>query len=326
MSVGPLSLLALALGGISMATQPPEVATPELQSTDLGTVAEETKSASPEASPSPKSSLDWMTQSLQRVARKLESISEKIEPEATQEQIERKVKEAFQEAFSEIASEGGHPAPPKPPQSPRKNRSSKLLQRGDITVVEVDSDADIMQLQSGSLAEISPLASANSPYLSESAPPWVRGRMLTDDVVRLPISSSFFSTVEECREDLNERLLPLVRDAIVEEVLQSDRSVQLAPLTKDYIVKHLLRPDTEFDNTTDRPGGPYHQLYQLIQIGPEQLREIQSWERNEITRKRAEQLGAGSVVAMGLITSLSGCVRLLARREQRLRAKKQANS
>jgi hypothetical protein len=60
----------------------------------------------------------------------------------------------------------------------------------------------------------------------------------------------------------------------------------------------------------------------LIQIQPEQLHEIRAWERNEITRKRAEELGAGSAIAMGLITGLSGCVRLLARREQRLRTKR----
>lgn len=299
-----------------------------------------------EATPSAKSSLNWMTQSLQRVARKLESISDKIDPSATQEQIELKVKEAFQEAFSEIASEeigpeksaadGTERKLPVPPNPPSKNRANKRLKSGEIIlkdkgitiqdgkviVGEVNANSEIFDLDLDRLPVVETNGSNYSPYLSESAPPWVRGSMVTEDVVRLPISSSFFTTLEECREDLDDRLVSLVRQAIIEEVLHPEDSVDLAPLTKEYIETHLLHRDIEFDNATDRPSGTFHQLFRLVQIQPEQLHEIRSWERNEITTRRATQLGVGSAIAMGLITTLSGAVRLLARREQRLRAKR----
>lgn len=345
---------SMVIVNTSVATQSPEPApntsrasslTAELQPAGPATSPQE------DAAPSAKSSLNWMTQSLQRVARKLESISEKIDPSATQEQIELKVKEAFQEAFSEIASEeqdaessasdGTPRKTPSPPTPPSKNRSTKrrnaegiiihgggstvkegIMKEGTVIVGEVNANSEILDLELDRLPVVEMNASTYSPYLSESAPPWVRGSMVTEDVVRLPISSSFFTTVEECREDLQARLVSLVHQAIVEDVLHSDSSVELAPLTKEYIETHLLHGDIEFDNATDRPSGTYHQLFRLIQIQPEQLREIRGWERSEITRKRAEQLGIGSAIAMGLITSLSGCVRLLARREQRLRAKR----
>ena len=47
-------------------------------------------------------SLDWLSKSMQRVTDKLDSMSKKMDPSASQEEIERELKQAVREAFSEL--------------------------------------------------------------------------------------------------------------------------------------------------------------------------------------------------------------------------------
>jgi hypothetical protein len=250
----------------------------------------------PPTNASTRNSLNWMTESLQRVAKKLDAISERIDPDSTQEQIEREVKAAIHEAFSEFSSDPNNSAPSPAP------------------IAEIDSVQAAKELDFPMLTKS---VEPGSVFLSERAPSWIRDRIVSDEVVRLPIESSLFLTPEECRDDLDERLVEIVHAAIREHVLTSPELVKLSNLTKEYIQNHLIRPGVEFDNVMERPSGVYHQLWKLIQIGPEQLAEIKSWERREISHGRIQELGAGAIAALTLLSGISAGVHLLAKREQR---------
>jgi hypothetical protein len=279
-----------------------------------------------EQAQSARTSLNWMTQTLQRMAAKLEAISEKIDLKSTQEDVEKDVKEAIHDVLSELAPETNRGSSStnaaEPSNVPESGRNEK---RG---AVKKSLAGDIASSSFGDSSSTSTNGSlridleASSPFLSEKAPKWVREAVISDELVRLPIASSLCSTLSECREDLKDRLVLLVHQALQEKVLRSSEKIELKPLTKQYIEDHLIRPDQEFDNEMERPSGTYHQLYQLVQIGPEELREIKSWERNEVTRERTRNIGLIALVGLTALSGLSGGANLLARREQRLRAKR----
>jgi hypothetical protein len=270
----------------------------------------------PPTNASTRNSLNWMTESLQRVAKKLDAISEKIDPDSTQEQIELEVKAAIHEAFSEFSNDVPAATPPAQPEIPTLRTPKAPLNSAPVPapIAEIDSPLAAKELDSPMIMKS---VEPGSVFLSERAPSWVRDRIVSDEVVRLPIESSLFFTPEECRDDLDERLVEIVHAAIREHVLTSPEVVKLSNLTKEYIQNHLIRPGVEFDNVMERPSGVYHQLWKLIQIGPEQIAEIKSWERREISHRRIQDLGAGAIVALTLLSGFSGGVHLLAKREQR---------
>lgn len=279
------------------------------------------ESQSQSTSASTRNSLNWMTESLQRVAKKLDAISEKIDPESTQDQIEREVKAAIHEAFSEFSIEVPSPTPPSKPTTPARRTLTDLPSSAATSapIAEIDSVLAATELDSPIVLKT---MEHSSKLLSDHAPSWVRERFLSDEVVRFPIESSLFPTLDDCRNDLDERLVEIVHAAIREHVLTSPEVIKLPNLTKEYIQNDLIRPGVEFDNVMERSSGVYHQLWKLIQIGPEQIAEIKSWERREISNSRIQDLGAGSIVALTLLSGFSGGVHFFAKREQRNRRKR----
>ena len=93
-------------------------------------------------------------------------------------------------------------------------------------------------------------------------------------------------------------------------------------LNVDYISSQLIKrddktgKDIEYDLILDRPSGTYHQLWKLVQIGPNQLQEIKRWERAAATHQRVQRLGGALGSTLGLLAVVSGATGLVAKRQR----------
>lgn len=64
----------------------------------------------------------------------------------------------------------------------------------------------------------------------------------------------------------------------------------------------------------DRPSGTYHQLFRLVHIGPDQIKEIRRWEREFVTAQRVQWISGSAFGALMLLASASGITGIMARR------------
>lgn len=229
-----------------------------------------------------RQSLGWMTRSLQQMADKLDSISSKLDPNASEEEINRQVKRAMREAFSDFI-----------PGNPVSNPTKK-----PAAVAEVDTSSK----------------SFDSPIWDRSTPAWVKDRIIDPEVVRVAIESSVESSPEECKNSMDQQLPELVQKILEDHVLRYAKASEITQLTPEYFLEKLVKPDTQYELILDRPSGTYHQLFRLVQIGPDQIKEIQRWERDFVTAKRVQWLSGSALGVLLLLASASGISGIMARR------------
>jgi hypothetical protein len=236
-----------------------------------------------------RQSLGWMTRSLQQMADKLDSISSKLDPNASEEEINREVKRAMREAFSDFMPGSVIPNP------------AKI----SAPVAEVDANAKTF----------------DSPIWDRTTPAWVKDRIVDQEVVRMAIESSVESSLEECRLWMDDQQSQLVQKVIDEHVLQYAKASQIEQLTPEYLIGKLIRPDTQYELMLDRPSGTYHQLFRLVHIGPDQIKEIRRWEREFVTAQRVQWISGSAFGALMLLASASGITGIMARRSQASKGK-----
>jgi len=338
-SIPQIFLCGIAIGGIlagqSLGFHQEPTTNPSVQSKDSeGTTPHNSESESDgNAYEAAQRSLDWLSNSMRRVTDKLDSMSKNMDPAASQEEIERELKKAVREAFSEL-----NPALD-PSNSPstfdKKNipnipkaRTGKIggLGRRQTEVGEPNSSAfQILNsasgnAKSGEASESNPtdVYEFNKPLVGDNAPNWVRERVVSKNRLRFPIASSLFESVEECRKDIDQRLLEEVRIILVQNGFgELSTTWPEGALTETYIREHFLA-DSEFDNVQERPSGTYHQLWVLLDIDETQLSYLKHWEHQFVGEERAMLVGFTLISIVATLASFSAIVGLIAHRGNQL--------
>lgn len=239
-----------------------------------------------------RQSLGWMTRSLQQMADKLDSISSKLDPNASEEEINREVKRAMREAFADFLPVTSFPSPTIPDNASNAS-TSNTAKSTDTPPVPIDS-----------------------PIWNSNTPAWVKDRVLDREVVRVAIESPVESSSEECRTAMDQQMTELVSKVLNNHVLTHAQAQEIRQLTSDYLIGQLVKPDTEYELLLDRPSGTYHQLFRLVHIGPDQLKQIRAWERESVTAKRVQWLGGSAVSALMVLASASGLSGWMAKRSR----------
>jgi hypothetical protein len=152
--------------------------------------------------------------------------------------------------------------------------------------------------------------------LNDQTPDWVKQGVVRGDDHSFAISSSLSPDLEQCREDLESRLLSEVQNYLDKNVLEHMPAFRLKELTEDYVKKYWLKKEQWFDNLQDRPSGTYHQLWVGLHISAEQLKMVSEWEKACLREERVQQAGVAGGIGVGVITLLSGLVGVFARREK----------
>jgi hypothetical protein len=116
---------------------------------------------------------------------------------------------------------------------------------------------------------------------------------------------------------MDQQMADLVRKVLDDYILSHAKASEIDQLTPEYLSSKLLRPNTEYELVLDRPSGTYYQLFRLVHIGPDQIQQIQRWERDSVTAKRVQWLSGSAVSALMLLASASGISGLLAKRSKR---------
>jgi hypothetical protein len=234
-----------------------------------------------------------MTNSLQQMAKKLDSISEKLDPNASEEEINREVKRAMREAFADFLPTASISNLGKAPtESP--------------TSLETDSLAEVDSTWPGS----------QSPIWDPKTPSWVKDRVVDNEVVRIAIESSVESSAQECLVAMDQQMVELVQKVLDQYVLTHTQASQIEQLTTEFLTTQLVKADTQYELVLDRPSGTYHQLWRLVHIGPDQIEQIHQWERESVTAKRVQWVGQGALGALAVLASASGLTGLLAKRSR----------
>lgn len=277
-------------------------------------------------------SLDWLSKSMQRVTDRLDSMSKKMDPSASQEEIERELKQAVREAFSELspaldpsnsdntAEKKNIPSIPKAPTGKiggfgRKQAEVSESNSGAFQILSSASGAP----RSGDTSEASQTDdyAFNKPLVGENAPSWVRERVVSKNRLRVPIASSLFESLEECRKDIDQRLLEEVRTILVQNGFgEMSTTWPEGALTEAYIREHFLAR-SEFDNVQERPSGTYHQLWVLLDIDQQQLSFLKHWERQFVGEERAVMVVFTTIAIVPFIAFFSVIVGFFAERENR---------
>jgi hypothetical protein len=234
-----------------------------------------------------------MTNSLQQMAKKLDSISEKLDPNASEEEINREVKRAMREAFADFLPTASISNLGKAPTEPPASRSTDSL-------AEVDST----------------WPGSQSPIWDPKTPSWVKDRVVDNEVVRIAIESSVESSAQECLVAMDQQMVELVQKVLDQYVLTHTQASQIEQLTPEFLTTQLVKADTQYELVLDRPSGTYHQLWRLVHIGPDQIQQIHQWERESVTAKRVQWVGQGALGALAVLASASGLTGLLAKRSR----------
>jgi hypothetical protein len=161
-----------------------------------------------------------------------------------------------------------------------------------------------------------PSDSLPKKLLGENTPEWVKKGLVAGDEYRFAISSSLFTDLDQCRDDLRNRMLSEVQAYLDKNVLKTPISSSLEDLTLEYVEKFWLNQKQEFDNVQTRENVVYHQLWVGLQISAEQLKKVREWESASVREKRTKQAGVLGGVGIAAITLLSGLVGVLAKREK----------
>jgi len=276
-------------------------------------------------------SLEWLTKSMQRVTDKLDSMSKTMDPSASHEEIESELRKAVREAFSELSPAIADPnvstsdsekrtIPSIPKARTGRNRAS-VRKQAEVS----DSGSTSFQILNGAIGSprngdaseggLTDDYAFNKPLVGENAPSWVRERIVSKTRLKVPIASSLFESIDECRKDIDQRLMDEVQTILVQNGF-GDLSTTWPSnaLTVSYIREHFLA-NSEFDNIQERPSGTYHQLWVLLDIDDEQLSYLKHWERQTASKERAVGVVLTTIAIVASIASFSAIVGFISHRE-----------
>jgi len=180
-----------------------------------------------------------------------------------------------------------------------------------VAQAEIGNTESFDSLSGDTVGETAPL-----PVLGSKTPDWVKKGLVLGDEHSLAISSTLMPELEQCREDLKNRMMSEVRMYLNKHVLEYSDATKLPELTQEYVEKYWIKKGQEFDNVQDRPSGTYHQLWIGLHISSEQLTKIREWEKHNVRELRMKKVGVFGGLGVFTVTLLSGAVGLLARREK----------
>lgn len=314
----------------------------------LGAIQDQPGVANPTYN-SARQSLEWMTKSLMRVAEKLDEVSSTLDPNATEEQISRDVKQAMREAFAEFSTWPGGPTEKSTKSGDDGVRGipeGQSTQKKSLQVVgEVSSNEEVLSVQSNGISSRIMSSSGNTqsgkkvteakttsdssgrgetssdrsldntPIWDANAPAWVRDSVIDREYVRVAIESSVESSLEECRTALQQQAYEQVLDVLDKHVLQYTKARWIPELNEEFVMKELLNQETEYDLVLDRPSGTYHQLFRLLNIGPDAMHKMKRWDRESATLSRVQQAVTTTLGSIGLLALASGVTGWVSRRE-----------
>lgn len=196
------------------------------------------------------------------------------------------------------------PAPATPAPTTTPTVSAEVSEGDSLDSIPKDTPVEIVPEQ------------PSKKLLGDNTPDWVKKGLLLGDEHSFAISSSLFSDVEQCREDLQSRMMAEVQAYLDKHVLTEARAEQLSKLTRDYVDKFWINQKQEFDNVQDRDNVTYHQLWIGLHISADQLKMVREWEKEWLRERRTKQAGVLGGIGIASITVLSGLVGVLARREK----------
>jgi len=336
-SLPQIFLCGIAIGGIltgqSLGFRQEPTTVPSVQSQESAETTPLDSEPDGNAYEAAQRSLDWLSKSMQRVTDRLDSMSKNMDPSASQEEIERELKKAVREAFSELSPALDPSNSPSTfdkkniPNMP-KSRNGKIggLGRKQAEVGEPNSSAFQILNGASSTAKSGEASEShstddyafNKPLVGDNAPSWVRERIVSKTRLRVPIASSLFETLDECRKDIDQRLLEEVRNILVQNGFgELSTTWPEGTLTESYVREHFLA-DSEFDNVQERPSGTYHQLWILLDIDETQLSYLKHWERQFVSEERAMIVEFTLIGIVATLASFSAIVGFIAHRGNQL--------
>ena len=148
--------------------------------------------------------------------------------------------------------------------------------------------------------------STSQPLLPEDRPEWVaQSDQVEQEIHHIAIATELASSIDECRNKLDEALVDGVRRYVGEHLSKNQEvASKLADLNASWIRTHLMKSNIQFDATLERPAGTYHQLWVQLEINPESRKTIDEWIARTETKTRAAAvglMGGGFVVCLSLI-------------------------
>jgi len=265
-------------------------------------------------------SMHWLNRSMEVIGEKFNHLSKEGAESIDKDQLRKEIKEALNQVFVDSrnetpASQGeidspqdivitlnavdaASVVPPTPPSPPVANTLPETIDDGHSSQHRVV------------------VIAGDRPILGEGVPDWIRQPITSESRILLPIESSMHSTIEECQEDLNGKLVDEAKRLLDMHVLQRVNADSIPELTPEFIREKLINREGEFDNFQERPSGTFHQLWVRMDIDEKELAQIRDWERTVVTQKRVTTLGGVAGGVLGALAGISGVVGLLSRREK----------
>ena len=163
-----------------------------------------------------------------------------------------------------------------------------------------------------------PIASEHNSVklLNENTPDWVKNGLVLGEDHRFAINSSLSPSLEECREELQVKMMNEVGAYLDQHVLELTTAARIPQITQEYVEKYWVNKSQEFDNVQDRPAGSFHQLWIGLHISADQLKKVRQWEKQSIRDLRIKEVGVLSSASVALLSIISGLVGVLASREK----------
>jgi hypothetical protein len=283
------------------------------------------------ANQSLRDSMKWIAQSMDSLEEKLDQISDNLENMQDKEIVEAEIKKAFREAFigdfelGQTDEDSAKKAKTTPESRKVKSNNTAKARKGaqaknndkavsDSAAAEIVGDPK--EFEGLNTSEPSIGADVDLPVLGGNAPGWIHQRVIEEDRIVIPIESSMHATLEECRQELDEKLPEEVRKVLDSHVLNLAHSSEISELTSEYIRQALIDDSVEYDNYQERPSGNFHQLWVRLQIGKDEIDKIRAWERQVTTVSRVWTLAGFTLAFLGSFAGLSEVFKFLSKRER----------
>lgn len=283
------------------------------------------------ANQSLRTSMKWIAQSMDSLQDKLNQISDNLENMQDKEIVEAEIKKAFREAFvgdfdSDQTEEDSARKAKTTPESKkakasntnrnRKGATAKSNDDAESANVVAEIAGDTKAFEGLNTSEPSIAAGVDLPVLGGNTPGWIRQRVIEKNLIVVPIESSMHATLEECRQELEEKLPEEVKKILDAHVLEQADASEIPELTSSYIRQFLIDDSVEYDNYQERPSGNFHQLWVRMQIDKEEIDKIRVWERQVTTVSRVWTLGGLALAFLGSFAGLSELFKFLSTRER----------
>lgn len=191
------------------------------------------------------------------------------------------------------------------------------------------SDASLPTPPSDAKIELSePPASTPSTEIEAPAqvPDWIDKNLRSSqpfqkegDFYLIAIDGQPAATIEESRQDMDERILDVAQNFVYKEFLKDFGP--MAPvhdrLTIDWIKKNWLVPGKEYDKLMKVNDEEYHQFWVQLKIPESDRRVVEEWRSESTRQERVKQLAGSTVVGVGSIALFHLMVGIIARRKRK---------